>query len=121
MAGGKVAEFLRAETGEGREVIEQLVAGGQAEAQAQAQDQTPAESPAPAGPQREVIDRLVEPAGPATESTDVQAEKLDQRPAPDVDRGVIDELLGGSQQQDDESPRQEGDEDKADDESGKGA
>ncbi len=117
-AGGEVAAFLRAEKGEGREVIDRLVAGGQAEAEATAREQAPPEPPAPQGPQQDVIDRLVEPVEPTDASAD-RDEAVERRVDREVDRGVIDELLGGPEKARDESRR--GDDDEPDGESGKGA
>ena len=103
-AGGGVAEFLRAPAGEahsGREVIDDLLAAGTAEAQPPgAQAETGALSPAPpSGPADDVISKLVTPAeetAEADESAEADRQGQEHRAAArrQADRGVIDDLLG---------------------------
>ena len=98
LAGGEVAEFLRG-TDEGRQVIEQLVAETAQPVQA-----GPAEAPAPPPPPRQdekVLESLVsaKPAEPEAPAPAQEGEKPADAPAateatPQVDRGVLDELLG---------------------------
>jgi ABC-2 type transport system ATP-binding protein len=99
LVGGEVAEFLRGED-EGRQVIDQLVAP--------APEPVPAaQTEAPAPPPRqdeEVLESLIsttptepEPPSPAREggkTTDAPAAETEAKP--DVDRGVLDDLLGGN-------------------------
>jgi ABC-2 type transport system ATP-binding protein len=87
--GGQVAAFLKGEdepTGEA--VIEQLVAPTPAPAPVE----TPADAPeVPAGPDASVLESLTDAPVPA-EPSDAPAPTSQE--TPDVDRGVIDDLLG---------------------------
>jgi ABC-2 type transport system ATP-binding protein len=118
LAGGEVPEFLRASTGEGEDVIDQLVsAGGQDEAHDPAEEQAP---PEPSSRSDQVdtrqIDQLVAPAGsepgadetPAHDESQRQPESADGAPPSDrrtdqavdrADRNVIDDLLAGGDQE----------------------
>jgi ABC-2 type transport system ATP-binding protein len=118
LAGGEVPEFLRASTGEGEDVIDQLVsAGGQGEAHDPAEEQAP---PEPSSRSDQVdtrqIDQLVAPAGsepgadetPAHDESQRQPESADGAPPSDrrtdqavdrADRNVIDDLLAGGDQE----------------------
>ena len=88
IAGGQVARFLRGDEETGREVIEHLVAEERPEPVAAA----PARPPAPE-PAREVVDDLVAAADRGDEEPSDQPPSSKPREQ-DVDRGVIDGLLG---------------------------
>jgi len=96
---GELAGFLRAEQPvEGREVIEELLAGPEAEAEAEvAARQAAAAAPAPSRPQpsRDVIEQLMPQEPPAEGADDGQgraAKAGDAGPSERVDRGVIESL-----------------------------
>lgn len=82
VAGGQVAEFLRAAPSQGQAVLEQLVAP------AASAEQAPAPRPSPAPAVQEVIDDLVAPA-----ARQAPEQAAPASPAPQVDRSVIDSLL----------------------------
>jgi ABC-2 type transport system ATP-binding protein len=103
LAGGPTAAFLLGEDagrGEGSELIAALES-----APAPAQAASAAAAPVPAAPaaDRAELDRLVAPPSPAPAPAPAAAQPpaagrpgaAPPRPAPDVDRGVIDDLLGG--------------------------
>ena len=96
VAGGEVAEFLRGEPAEGRELIEHLVAGERAEEEpAEAAAASAGEAPAPPAdkPAEDVIEALMtpgDPAGPQPPGTAPAAGEA----AKQADRKVIDGLLG---------------------------
>jgi len=99
-AGGGVAEFLRAPAGQaheapsGREVIDDLLVGGGAEAQPPGgQDEAQALGPPlPSGPADEVISKLVTGAA-ETAGADHHAQEHLAAARRHTDRGVIDDLL----------------------------
>ncbi len=90
VAGGKVADFLRGQTPEARQVIDQLLA---AKAQERVQEPAAPAPAAPAPPVQEVLDVLMapkakaQPPGPAAEPAPQPT-----KPSP-ADRSVIDQLL----------------------------
>ena len=100
LAGGQVAEFLRPQQSIGREVMDDLVSASVAQAEpAEAPAEQPA-APAESAPAADVVAELVE-APPEPEEiapeapTRPPARPDDQR---DVDRGLIDDLLGGGKE-----------------------
>jgi ABC-2 type transport system ATP-binding protein len=123
MAGGKVADFLTGAAGapdEGQAVIESLVSE-----QAPPEEAAPAET-TPAQPQEPdvdaaVVEQLVEPAPEPHERR--QTPEPTRKPKPELpeetppptqdqaDRGVIDELLGGDENQTPEDNARQGDSD----------
>jgi ABC-2 type transport system ATP-binding protein len=91
VAGGAVAEFLRGEPTEGRQVIEELVQAAQPEPEAAPVLQATETPPEPA---KEVLRELTEPA-PAADDGLVAAPPT----APQADRAVLDELLGNDRKE----------------------
>jgi len=99
LAGGQVAEFLRGEE-EGRQVIEQLVAEAAEPAEA-----PPADAfPPPPRQDQNVLDALISTKPAESEAPEPAREDEKPTVAPvtasaeagaEVDRGVLDELLGG--------------------------
>jgi outer membrane biosynthesis protein TonB len=122
-AGGPTAAFLRGEESDGERLIGDLVAAPDAPAPASAKAE-PRPAPASVGPARDVLRELTEvaatpapaptaapkpapeapaptatptptPAPTAPSATPAPASRPAQKSATDVDRSVIDDLLGG--------------------------
>jgi hypothetical protein len=92
-AGTGVADFLRAEEPEGRRVIAELIDAGPPPPVPPA-PAVPSPPPA-AAPARDVLVELTEPpASPPAPAQEAAAGRARQAPE-DVDRSVIDDLLGG--------------------------
>ncbi len=102
VAGGKVAEFLKGEQAEGgRAVIEQLLRPQHDEEPQRPGDVEPAPEPEVQETDREVVEKLVtpepEPQEPAEQTPAEPAERDSrQEDTSDIDRGIIDDLLGDS-------------------------
>jgi len=98
---GQVAEFLRSEADDAREVIADLMAGRRETPAAEAQAEKPAE-PATPEPAKDVLDDLTErkeqvPPASAKPTPPPVPDRIDEK----VDRGVIDGLLGDGKENSD--------------------
>ena len=101
--GGQVAEFLRGEEGEGKDVIERLVAGARAEEQAAGARAAETQAPAARAEEQvtesvleDLIAEKVEEAPPARAKAGTPPPVPPKRPAEQADQSVIDGLLGTS-------------------------
>lgn len=101
IAGGEVAEFLRAgPSADGQEVIEELVAAAVPDSQDQAQAQQPEVREAAVS--GEVIEELVSPDVPETKAASAEQGEQPTKPPSQADRGIIDGLIDGGKDDDEE-------------------
>lgn len=113
VAGGQVAEFLRTDGAESKDIIEHLVASAKVEEPKEAGKEKPVEKPVPEEPAADVLKDLIsdkvemKQKGPRTAIRGVDKEQAPSRREQEkshtrADKSVIDDLLGG-----DKSNRQE--------------